>query len=123
MTIFLDGRKTAGPYDHFSPKTVGLGTENLVGEGPAVLLKRSLAGKILEGISGYQKNGRFQVHLEASQIVENLPPPFWSQKNGQKLAFLRYFWMPEKWPVISYPHMTIFNLKTVGLGADFRPSC
>ena len=38
------------------------------GEGPAVLLKRSLAGKILEGISGYQKNGRFQVHLEASQI-------------------------------------------------------
>ena len=38
------------------------------GEGPAVLLKRSLEGKIFEGISGCQKNGRFQVHLEASQI-------------------------------------------------------
>ena len=87
MTIFLDARKTAGPYDHFSPKIVGLGTENLGGEGPAVLLKRSLTGKIFGGICGCQKNGRFQAHLEASQIVENLPLPVWSQEKGQKSAF------------------------------------
>ena len=29
--VFLDARKTAGPYDHFSPKIVGLKTENLGG--------------------------------------------------------------------------------------------